>query len=349
MKSIEVNTSRKYNVIVGSGAIDALRISLENVIGAKKIMIVSDDNVAPLHLENLKNKIGNSFEFFTHVLSNGEEHKNIEAVLGIISDMQDHEFDRNDAVMALGGGVVGDISAFAASVYMRGIDFVNIPTTLLSQVDSSVGGKTGVDFGGAKNIIGSFYQPKLVVCDTDYLNTLPSNIFADGCAEVIKYAFINDPDLLCVIEDGIRKNIDEVVYRCVRNKNKIVSTDEFDRGLRGLLNFGHTVGHAVESLSAYRISHGSAVSIGMRIITEAFEKADICEKGVSDKLTAVLQANDLPIESGFTAEDIIDVIRKDKKKSGENISVIIPKSLCKCEIEKMSFEKLYSIIKEVSL
>lgn len=348
MRRIKVKTSREYSVLVGSGAVENISSELSGILKAKRVMIVSDDNVAPLHLEKLKTKLESSFECFTHILKNGEEHKNIDAVLGILSHMQEKEFDRNDAVVALGGGVVGDISAFSASIYMRGIDFVNIPTTLLSQVDSSVGGKTGVDFGGAKNIVGSFYQPRLVICDTDYLKTLPENIFADGCAEVIKYAFINDSELLKVIEDGIKKNIDDIVYRCVSDKNDVVSNDEFDRGLRGLLNFGHTIGHAVESLSSYKISHGSAVSIGMRIVTEAFEKANICEKGVAEKLVSVLKANNLPLECGYSAEDITNAVRKDKKKSGDSISVIVPKELCKCEIEKMSFEKLYSIIKEVT-
>lgn len=348
MRRIKVKTSREYSVLVGSGAVENIASELKDLLKAKRAMIVSDDNVAPLHLENLKAKLEHSFECFTHILKNGEENKNIDAVLGILSHMQEEEFDRNDVVIALGGGVVGDISAFSASIYMRGIDFVNIPTTLLSQVDSSVGGKTGVDFGGAKNIVGSFYQPRLVICDTDLLKTLPENIFADGCAEVIKYAFINDPELLKVIEDGIKKNIDDIVYRCVSDKNDVVSNDEFDRGLRGLLNFGHTIGHAVESLSEYKISHGSAVSIGMRIVTEAFEKADICEKGVTEKLVSVLSANNLPLDCGYSVDDIISAVRKDKKKSGDSISVIVPKELCKCEIEKMSFEKLYSVIKEVT-
>ena len=312
MRRIKVKTSRDYSVLVGGGAVENISAELKDIIKAKRVMIVSDDNVAPLHLENLKNKLENSFECYTHILKNGEEHKNIDAVLGILSHMQEEEFDRNDAVIALGGG------------------------------------KTGVDFGGAKNIIGSFYQPRLVICDTYYLNTLPENIFADGCAEVIKYAFINDSELLKVIETGIRANIDDIVYRCVSDKNDVVSNDEFDRGLRGLLNFGHTIGHAVESLSSYRISHGSAVSIGMRIVTEAFEKAEICESGVTEKLVSVLKANNLPLDCGYSVDDIINAVRKDKKKSGDSISVIVPKELCKCEIEKMSFEKLYSIIKEVT-
>ena len=173
MRRIEVKTSRKYDVLVGSGSSENITNELKGLLKAKRILVISDDNVEPLHMKGLLSKLEGTYKCFTHVLRNGEENKNIDAVLGIISDLQKYEFDRDDAVLALGGGVVGDISAFTASIYMRGIDFINIPTTLLSQVDSSVGGKTGVDFGGAKNIVGSFYQPKLVICDTDYLKTLP--------------------------------------------------------------------------------------------------------------------------------------------------------------------------------
>ena len=348
MRKIRVGTSRSYDVAVGSGALSEIIGDLKNVIKAKKILIVTDTNVAPLHLDRLNSLISNEYDCFTHILESGEDHKNIDAVLGILTTLQQNGFDRNDAIIALGGGVVGDISAFSASVYMRGIDFVNVPTTLLSQVDSSVGGKTGIDFGGAKNIVGSFYQPKLVICDTDHLKTLSPEIFSDGCAEVIKYAFIGNPELLSVIEDGIEKNIDDVVYRCVLHKNEVVSGDEFDRGGRAVLNFGHTVGHAVESLSGYTLSHGKAVAIGMRVITESCEKANICQKGVTEKLVSLLQANGLPIECEMSADDLINTVRKDKKKSGDSISVIVPKELCSCAIEKMSFEKLYDLIKEVT-
>lgn len=348
MKRIRVGTSRSYDVLVGAGSICEVANELKKTVKAKKILIVTDTNVAPLHLNALKSLLLNDYTCFVHILESGEEHKNFDSVLGILSALQQNGFDRDDAVIALGGGVVGDISAFSASVYMRGIDFINVPTTLLSQVDSSVGGKTGIDFGGAKNIVGSFYQPKLVICDTDLLKTLPPEIFSDGCAEVIKYAFIGNEKLLSVIEDGIEKNVDEVVYRCVCHKNDVVSSDEFDRGGRAVLNFGHTIGHAVESLSNYSVSHGKAVAIGMKVITEACEKAHICQKGVLGKLLSVLSSNGLSAECGYSANDLIEVIRKDKKKSGDSVSVIVPTSLCSCAIEKMSFEKLYDIIKEVT-
>ncbi len=285
-----------------------------------------------------------SVEKHVFVLPHGEEHKSIDTVLSVLTYLKEHGFDRDDLVVALGGGVTGDMAAFAASVYMRGIDFVNVPTTLLSQVDSSVGGKTGVDFLGSKNIIGSFYQPILVVCDTDYLKTLPDDIFSDGCAEVIKYSMIGDAPLLALIGDGIRKNIDEVVYKCVSDKNDIVSRDEFDRGERVLLNFGHTVGHAVESLSGYTLSHGKAVAIGMSVMTRACANAGICSFELFDELTGLLRANGLPTETEMTASELICAIKNDKKKSGDGITAVIPTAKSKSETRRMSFSELERLI-----
>lgn len=347
MKRIRVKTSREYEVIVGAGASAETGDALSSLSGAARILTVTDDNVAPLHADTFLARLPENTEKHLFVIPHGEENKSIDTVLSILTYMKEHGFDRSDLIVALGGGVTGDMAAFAASVYMRGIDFVNVPTTLLSQVDSSVGGKTGVDFLGSKNIIGTFYQPLLVICDTDYLKTLPDDVFADGCAEVIKYAFIGDAELLALIEDGIRKNIDEIVSRCVSDKNNIVSRDEFDRGERALLNFGHTVGHAVESLSEYTVSHGKAVASGMCIITRACELAGICEEGVYGRLVSVLSANSLPTGTDRTADELTCAVRNDKKKSGDSISVIVPTALSSAKVQKMSFSELHSLIKEV--
>ncbi len=345
MKRIRVKTSREYSVIVGAGTVEMLSCELKETLKASRLLIVTDGNVAPLHLEKLVSLL-DGYEVHTVVLPSGEEHKNLDSIVSVLTRMKECSFDRDDAVIALGGGVVGDMAAFSASIYMRGIDFVNIPTILLSQVDSSVGGKTGIDFLGAKNAVGSFYQPRLVICDTSHLSTLTPGIFRDGCAEVIKYAFIGDPELLDVIDGGIGSNVEEIVYRCVSDKDRVVSADEFDRGERALLNFGHTVGHAVESLSGYTVSHGSAVAIGMSVITLGCEKKGICPEGVYDRLTATLRANGLPTTTDMTADALIEAIRNDKKKSGDAITVIVPTALCRCETRRMTFTELYGIILE---
>ncbi len=332
-------------MIVGAGVVSCIRDEIKTVTKASRLLVVTDTNVEPLHLENLVSYL-DGYDVYTLTLPAGEEHKNIDAVTSILAYLKANCFDRDDAVIALGGGVVGDISAFSASVYMRGIDFINIPTTLLSQVDSSVGGKTGVDFAGAKNIVGSFWQPRLVICDTDHLKTLPESVFSDGCAEVIKYAFIGDGELLSVIKDGIKKNIEDIVYRCVSDKNDVVSRDEFDRGDRALLNFGHTVGHAIESLSDYRISHGTAVAIGMCVITKGAEKRKICPVGVYDELIKVLSENGLPTATDMRSEDISSAVKNDKKKSGDKITAVLPTEMCRAKAEKISFDELDGLIKE---
>ena len=343
MKRVQVNTARPYSVLIGSGAIAALPSELNHLTKARRLMIVSDTTVAPLHLERVKELLSDR-EVHTHVFPAGEEHKSMDSLLPLLTQLLEAGFDRSDMIIALGGGVVGDMAGFAASMYMRGIDFVNIPTTLLSQVDSSVGGKTGVDLMGAKNILGAFYQPRLVICDTDFLSTLPPPVFADGCAEVIKYAFIGDEALLPLLDQGIRENLTEIVYRCVRDKSDIVASDEFDRGLRGLLNFGHTLGHAVEKLSGYAVSHGSAVAMGMARMTAACERAGICENGVSARLLPLLQRHGLPVEDAYSPGELIAAARSDKKKSGDAVSAIVPRSLCRCEIRKMPFEELEALL-----
>lgn len=349
MKRIKIKTSRNYDVLVGAGASLSIGSEISAISSPSRILTVTDNNVAPLHADSFISRLPDDAEKHIFTLPHSEEHKSIETVMSILTYLKAHGFDRNDLIIALGGGVTGDMAAFAASIYMRGIDFVNVPTTLLSQVDSSVGGKTGVDFLGAKNIIGTFYQPRLVICDTEFLKTLPDEIFADGCAEVIKYAFINDPDLLALIDGGIKANIESIVFRCVSNKNDIVSRDEFDRGDRALLNFGHTLGHAVEGLSEYKISHGKAVAIGMAVISRACESAGICVGGVYDRLTSVLSANSLPTSTEFTAEELIGTVKNDKKKNGDGISVIVPVSISQTQIKKMSFDELYELIKGVLL
>ena len=294
MKRVQVDTARSYSVLIGSGAVSALPAELNTLTSARRVMIVTDESVAPLHLSSLQSLLS-QWEVHTHVFPAGECHKSMETLMPLFSALLHAGFDRSDVIVALGGGVVGDMAGLAASMYMRGIDYVNLSTTLLSQVDSSVGGKTAVDFMGAKNILGAFYQPRLVICDTDYLTTLPPAVFADGCAEVIKYAFIGDKELLPLLEGGIGENLSEIVYRCVADKAAIVASDEFDRGLRGLLNFGHTLGHALEKCSNYALSHGSAVALGMLQMTAACEKAGLCESGVYSRLRPLLERHGLPL------------------------------------------------------
>jgi len=340
VKRIEVKTSKKYEVICGNGVVDTLPEELLKITKAARIMVVTDSNVAPLYLDKIVSKL-DKYDVKSVVLNSGERYKNLDSVVDILTALKENDFDRDDLVIALGGGVVGDIAAFSASIYMRGIAFVNIPTTLLAQVDSSVGGKTGVDFMGKKNIVGSFYQPSLVICDTSFLKTLKSHVFSEGCAEIIKYAFIDDEKLYELVYDGIEKNLEEIIPRCIENKNRIVSNDEFDRGQRALLNFGHTIGHATEVLSDYKISHGFAVAIGMYQIAVAVDLKDVYRK-----IKLVLDCHGLPTENVYPADKLIEAIKSDKKKSGNTINVVIPTGMCKTTVKNMTFDELYDLIKE---
>lgn len=346
MKRVEIKTARPYSVLIGGGVVRTLPLELHRLTNARRVMVVTDETIASLHLPGVLEQL-KDWEVYTHMFPAGECHKTMDSMLPLLQNLLEAGFDRSDVIVALGGGVVGDMAGFAASMYMRGIDYVNIPTTLLSQVDSSVGGKTGVDLMGAKNILGAFYQPRLVICDTDYLTTLPQNVFADGCAEVIKYAFIGDEALLPLLDAGIQNHLAEVVCRCVQHKAEIVASDEFDRGRRGLLNFGHTIGHAVEKASGYAVSHGAAVAVGMFQITAACEKAGLCGNGVRERLQSLLQSYGLPLTTDVSLGEILAAVVSDKKKSGDSLTAILPRGLGSCEMCKLSLAQLEALLDRV--
>ncbi|MDD6503238.1 MAG: 3-dehydroquinate synthase, partial [Oscillospiraceae bacterium] len=243
------------------------------------------------------------------------------------------------------GGVTGDVSGFAAATYQRGISYIQIPTTLLAAVDSSVGGKTAIDLPAGKNLAGAFYQPGLVLCDYDTLNTLPEEVFTDGCAEVIKYGVIWDADFFEQLKSPIRPQIESVIARCVEIKRDVVQQDEFDTGIRGLLNFGHTIGHAVEKCSAYAVSHGSAVAIGMALMTKAAYLAGRCDEDCVDSVYAMLRQYGLPTRTEFAPDDLLAAMLSDKKRSGSKISLIVPERIGKCDIVKLPVEEMKAFLR----
>jgi 3-dehydroquinate synthase len=242
--------------------------------------------------------------------------------------------------------VVGDLAGFGAAVYLRGICFVQIPTTLLAAVDSSVGGKTAVDLVAGKNLVGAFHQPSLVICDYKTLDTLPDNVFSDGCAEVIKYGVINNKPLFELLSNGIKDNIEEIIAICVKDKADIVSEDEFDTAKRQLLNLGHTVGHAIEACSSFEISHGSAVAMGKMIVTKAAVAMKLCEKSELERLEAALINADLPTNCQFSAKELTSVALADKKRSGDKITVVIPYSIGDSRLVKINVNELENFIEK---
>ena len=268
MNTVHVNASRSYHVLIGSGLLDTLGSHVAAMKNTNKVCFVSETNVWPLYgARAAKSLTDAGLEVTEFVFPAGEQFKNAAVYLDLLYFLADHQITRTDLIVALGGGVVGDLAGFAAATYMRGIPFIQIPTTLLAMVDSSVGGKTAIDLPVGKNLVGVFYQPVLVLCDTDCLNTLPEDIFRDGCAEVIKYGILFDPELFSTLcQQGPAFNREAVIARCVELKRDVVAEDEFDTGTRMLLNLGHTIGHAFESFALKKgqpVLHGYAVAWGI--------------------------------------------------------------------------------------
>ena len=345
MKTVTVNASIKYDILIDSGLLDKAGEIVKDKFGINKICIITDDTVDGLYGE----KTVNSFKeqgFFVEkiVIPHGEQSKNIDNFINIIRELAKMHFTRNDMLVSLGGGVVGDLCGFCAATYMRGIRFIQMPTTLLAAVDSSVGGKTAIDLPEGKNLFGAFWQPSLVLCDTDTLKTLTKEIYADGCAEIVKYGMIYDKNLFDMVKSGI---FDEslVIARCVEIKRDIVNEDEFDNGIRQILNFGHTFGHGIESLSNFEVSHGEGVAIGMAIITNALKNSGKVKEEVYSELVEALNNNNLPTTFKCSYEELFDKVIGDKKRIGDYINLILVKEIGKAEICKTELNKIKELIR----
>jgi len=344
MKELTVKASVCYNIFIGNGLISECGRICKNIFSDKKIALITDTKTFSLYSGKVKESLENcGFSVYEYAMPEGEENKTPKTLFRIISFLSDNNFTRKDTVIALGGGVVGDTAGLAAALYMRGIRFIQIPTTVIAAVDSSIGGKTAVNTEKGKNIIGAFHQPSLVICDTDTLKTLPKEIYDDGFAEIIKYAMIADYSLFDKISD--KKNIEEIIYTCDCIKKDAVEKDEFDGGCRMLLNFGHTLGHAVEKISNYKLSHGKSVSIGMAMITKACVKSKKCPEEIYNKLIKSLNEYNLPTESGFSAEEIFNSAVSDKKSTGNGITLILPTDRGRCELYKATFDELKTFIR----
>ena len=286
------------------------------------------------------------FSVCTFVFPAGEASKNIHTLSHLLEFLAKEEMTRTDMIVALGGGVTGDLAGFGAAVYLRGIPFVQIPTTFLAAIDSSVGGKTAVDLEAGKNLAGAFYQPKLVLCDTDVLQTLPEVVFADGIAEALKYGVLGDAALFEKIAGGdFRQDLEEIIETCVSMKRDVVEEDEFDTGKRQLLNLGHTFGHAIEQKSHFQMTHGHAVAIGMHLIAKAAEAKGIAEKGTAAAIAKALEQNQLPKETEFSPAEVAEGTLRDKKRRGGTISFVFPKKIGACEIVKIPVEEVEALAK----
>lgn len=345
MKTISVNASHSYEVVIGERLLTGAGERIAKVAPVQKALVVSDDTVYPLYggaLEASMRAAG--FEVYRYIFPSGEAHKRLSTLEEILEALASAGFCRSDLVVALGGGVVGDMAGFAAAIFLRGVQYVQIPTTLLAAVDSSVGGKTAVDLSRGKNLCGAFHQPSLVLCDTAALDTLLPLDVQNGLAEMLKYGVICDPDLFEKVKNYKTQPIEDLIARCVAIKRDVVANDEFDRGRRQLLNLGHTVGHAIEAASDFTITHGHGVAAGMAIVARGAEALGLCAAGTAKAICEALDACGLPTGCPFDADTLAKLALSDKKVDGDMINLIIPKRVGECVILRVEKTKTRRLI-----
>ena len=346
MQTIHVNTSTPYAVQIGPGLLASVGEKIAALSCAKQVMIVSDDIVYPLYGKTVTESLtAAGFAVSSFVFQNGEERKRLSTIEALLEQMAAEHFSRSDLIVALGGGVVGDMAGFAASIFLRGIAYVQIPTTLLAAVDSSVGGKTAVDLSRGKNLCGAFWQPRLVLCDTDTLKTLKPIHIEDGLAEMLKYGVICDAELFAKVKNYQNEDMEALIARCVEIKRDVVSGDEFDRGMRQLLNLGHTVGHAVEAASNFTLTHGHGVATGLAIIARAAEKKGMAKAGMAKEIEDALIACDLPTKTDYDAGLLAELTLSDKKTDGDNINLIVPLEIGNTVIHRILKAEISDFIK----
>lgn len=340
MKSL--NVLNKYDIVIDRGILPVCGELIRKTTNAQTAAIITDDNVAEIYLATVTKSLENAgFEVCTFTFSHGEENKTISTVMQMVEFFAENKLSRSDIAIALGGGVCGDMCGFAAAMYMRGISFVQIPTSLLAQVDSSVGGKTGCDLSSGKNLVGAFHNPSLVIIDPNTLNTLPEKYMADGMGEIIKYGCIRSRTLFDQLLNGEKyENIDDIIYECVKIKANIVENDFTEQNDRMLLNFGHTIGHAIEKAENFcGISHGMAVGIGMVMITDASEAAGLTETGTANKIRLVLNKYNMPTETTYDTSVIADAAMSDKKRRSDTLNTVLLKNIGESFIHRLDCKK----------
>lgn len=344
MTSVFVEASSSYQVKIGQNLLASLGEEAKNATSAKTIVIVSDSIVYPLYGKIAQNSLENAgFCVSVFVFDAGEGSKNGETYLRLLNFLAQSHITRTDCLVVLGGGVVGDLCGFAAATYLRGIDFIQVPTTLLAMVDSSIGGKTAINLEAGKNLAGAFHQPILVLCDTSLLESLPNQVLLNGCGEVIKTAVLFDSEMFAhLMENGAEFDQEWVISRCISHKRDIVQQDEFDKGVRQLLNFGHTFGHSIEKASNFTLSHGRAVAIGMAMATRCALKNQICTLDTAKRILALIGKFSLPTSSEYSPEVLAQYALSDKKRASKEIALVLPATIGCCLLHKVPVSNLLS-------
>ena len=339
---VEIKASRRYPVWIEKGQLDQAGEFIRERTGAKRACLVTGEHVVKLYGDRLQRSLERAgFQVLRFVHQSGEQHKNLETYGELMGLLARSGMTRSDLLVSLGGGVTGDLTGFAAATFQRGVDFVQIPTSLLAMVDSSVGGKTAVNLPEGKNLVGSFWQPLMVLCDPALLETLPMEELRCGSAEELKCAVLRDEGLFDALsKDAALAASEDVIRRCVEIKRDLVEEDEFDRGSRRLLNLGHSFGHAVEACSGYEILHGQAVAIGMAMIARAAAEKGICSPETAEKIRVGLRALSLPTETEIPGKALLEALLRDKKRSGDTMNLIVPETIGRCRVEKVPVEEL---------
>ncbi|MDY2778097.1 MAG: 3-dehydroquinate synthase [Collinsella sp.] len=358
MYEIEIEASSPYTVRIGTFLLEQVGEIVRDVCAGSKALVITDSNVGPLYAQPVKEGLERAgFQASVATFEAGEQSKCISVYSDLLETCARHELDRRDVVVALGGGVVGDLSGFVAATYMRGIPYVQVPTSLLAMVDSSVGGKTAIDLAAGKNLAGAFWQPRAVIADVGCLGTLPYDRLADGCGEVIKHALMADPDLFDELEltpltpDLLKRDLSRAAYLIARNveiKRAVVAADERETGMRKMLNLGHSIGHGIEAAEGYRLGHGTCVGIGMLAIASSSVAAGVCDEHLPDRLARLLRAHGLSLSFSASPERVYEEALHDKKRTGDSLDLVIPRSVGSVSIVPTPLDEFRRIL-EVGL
>ncbi len=344
--TVPIEAGGGYEVTIGRGLLKSCGSIVGHAIERCRIAVITDTVVEELYLEPVRASLtAAGFAVTVFSFPAGERSKNMGTLAAILEFLAAERLTRTDCLVALGGGVVGDLTGFAAGCYLRGLRCLQLPTTLLAAVDSSVGGKTAVNLQGGKNLAGLFLQPSAVICDTASLDTLPPDLFADGIAEALKTAVLSGEPLFSLLENGAtRESLSDIIAGSIAFKGRVIEADEFEAGPRRILNLGHTVGHALEQCSGYRISHGHAVAAGLAVIARAAVKLGWGRPGSAARIERALQKNNLPVSTSFTAGELAEAALSDKKRTGNEITLVIPQEIGNCVLRKIAVAELPKII-----
>ena len=320
---------------------------VRKTVSGDTIVVVTDENVKPLYLDRyMQNLQSVGFDVYSFTIAPGEESKSGEVYLELLNYLAEIPLTRADALVALGGGVVGDLTGFAAATYLRGIKVIQVPTTVLAVVDSSIGGKTAINLPAGKNLAGAFHQPALIWRDVTMFESLPADTYLNGMAEVIKYGVLADADLWSLLLNyaNVQNNMPEIIDRCVSIKNRIVAEDEFDTGTRQLLNFGHTIGHAIERASDFAVSHGFAVAKGMAAIADISARQGWCSRECAQEIIQLLENYGFDLSIDYSMDELYNIMLSDKKRKGGVIDLVVPERIGKCVLKRLTTEELKGIL-----